>query len=527
MASPSGTHVVLYRAWRPASFSEVVGQRHVTITLVNALRSNRLSHAYLFCGPRGTGKTSVAKILAKAANCPDQENGEPCNKCPLCVGIASGQSLDVLEIDAASNRGIDEIRDLREKVRYSSAACRYKVYIIDEVHMLTPEAFNALLKTLEEPPPNVLFILATTDPHKVPTTIVSRCQRFNFHRLSVEEIVDRLGEVCSHLGIATEDGVLEAIARHADGGLRDALGLLDQCLLFSGEGDGAGGSIKHDDLRQLLGLADEDALLGVLKGWGEGDPLVVLKVVDRLHREGKDLRQFTRDLIGICRDLLLMLVSSGSQDAETLGDQKWLVALSKVLTAERLVEMLPALSRLEGDLRWATQPRLSLEVGLLGLIFETGRYRPQQRQRTEDECPVPQAPAPLAASSGDESSESSESSAGFGSIMQQWRQIIERVKKQRRPLSALLEPARPVRLENGKLLLAFGRDWGFHKEMVADMTNRTFLEKAIGEVTGQRVAVICIFENEIQAHREEDLVEAALREFEGVLVDLDDKVQEG
>lgn len=226
-------HIALYRAWRPQSFQDMVGQQHIIRTLQNAIRENRLSHAYLFSGPRGTGKTTAAKLLAKAVNCEKGPAPEPCNECDACRRITAGAVMDVLEIDAASNRGVDEIRDLREKVKYAPTEVRQKVYIIDEVHMLTTEAFNALLKTLEEPPPHVMFILATTEPHRLPATVISRCQRFDFRRVSLDEQTQRLRVICEQEGIAAEEEAIEYIARLSDGGMRDALSILDQISSFS------------------------------------------------------------------------------------------------------------------------------------------------------------------------------------------------------------------------------------------------------------------------------------------------------
>ncbi|MEM5794931.1 MAG: DNA polymerase III subunit gamma/tau, partial [Bacillota bacterium] len=247
-------YIALYRQWRPQDFEQLVGQEHISTTLKNAITSNRIAHAYLFSGPRGTGKTSTAKIMAKALNCLQGPTIHPCNACDRCKRIIDGSSMDVLEIDAASNRGIDEIRELREKVKFTPVDGRYKVYIIDEVHMLTTEAFNALLKTLEEPPAHAIFILATTEPHKIPATILSRCQRYDFRRIDSEAISGRLLKVLQEMSIEAEPEALGVIARFAEGGLRDALSILDQCIAFSGD------RITVEDVRSMLGLAGDEWL---------------------------------------------------------------------------------------------------------------------------------------------------------------------------------------------------------------------------------------------------------------------------
>ncbi len=293
-------YTALYRVYRSQTFQDVVGQEHVTITLRNALRENRLSHAYLFNGPRGTGKTSAAKIMAKAVNCEQPIDGEPCNQCDTCKAISNGSVTDVLEIDAASNRGVEEIRDIRDKVKFAPSDVRYKVYIIDEVHMLTTEAFNALLKTLEEPPSHVIFILATTEPHKLPATIISRCQRFDFHRIPLKVMVDLLQRICQSQGVQVEEQALQLVAKMAEGGARDALSLLDQAISYSKD------EVRASDIMQITGTVAQSYFSVLARHIAENDVAQVMEQFDRVMVQGKDPEQFLHDFLYYYRDMLLL-----------------------------------------------------------------------------------------------------------------------------------------------------------------------------------------------------------------------------
>ncbi|MEE9583241.1 MAG: DNA polymerase III subunit gamma/tau, partial [Dehalococcoidales bacterium] len=291
---------VFYRKWRPQTLAEVVGQEHVTRTLLNALSSERVSHAYLFCGPRGTGKTSSGRILAKAVNCLSSGNGEPCNTCALCQQITEGRALDVIEIDAASNTGVDDIRALRERVNYAPNQARYKVYIIDEVHMLTTSASNALLKTLEEPPPSVIFILATTEAHKVLPTILSRCQRFDFRRVSQKDMALKLGRICSSEGIKIEPEALRLIARSAAGSLRDAENLLQQLATYYGS------DVGLSQAQAMLGITGDERARELVGQIMDSDIAAGLKTINAVSNDGVDLKQFNRELVAYLRGLLLI-----------------------------------------------------------------------------------------------------------------------------------------------------------------------------------------------------------------------------
>ena len=358
-------YIALYRQWRPGSFKDLVGQTAVSRTLSHAISAGRIAHAYLFSGPRGTGKTSTAKILAKSLNCEKGPTPEPCGVCKNCTKIADGTALDVFEIDAASNRGIDEMRDLREKVKFTPAEGRYKVYIIDEVHMLTTEAFNALLKTLEEPPAHVVFILATTEPHKVPATIQSRCQRFDFRRITVEEIEARLAYVAQEMKIPCEKEALRLIARQADGGMRDALSLLDQCASLDGD------TLTAACVEENLGLIGHEPIYRLTKAIGERAKGEVLETIAELLALGKDPMQLLAELTLHLRSLMIY-EAAGAIAALNLADDTGaaLEEQKALFTQAQIMAMIARLHEAMAELRWTPQPRITLEVALLSLCRE-------------------------------------------------------------------------------------------------------------------------------------------------------------
>lgn len=352
----------LYRVWRPQQFIDVVGQEHVTKTLQNALFQEKISHAYLFSGPRGTGKTSAAKIFAKAVNCERSPSNEPCNECSSCLGITNGSIPDVIEIDAASNNGVEEIRDIRDKVKFAPSSVKYKVYIVDEVHMLSIGAFNALLKTLEEPPKHVIFILATTEPHKIPLTIISRCQRFDFKRISAQSIVNRMKTIVDETGVQYEEKALQVVARAAEGGMRDALSLLDQAISFSRD------EVTVEDALTVTGSVSQGFLNQLAIAIHERDAAKALEALEELLFLGKDPSRFIEDFILYYRDMLLFKTAPNLEESfeRVLLDDDFKILAEKV-NQEEIYLVIETLNKSQQEMRWTNHPRIFLEVAIVKL----------------------------------------------------------------------------------------------------------------------------------------------------------------
>jgi DNA polymerase-3 subunit gamma/tau len=524
---------VFYRKWRPQTLSEVVGQEPVTQTLRHAVESGKIAHAYLFCGPRGTGKTSTARILAKAVNCPNQAGGEPCNACDMCRSITEGRALDVIEIDAASNRGIDEIRSLREKANYAPSLARYKVYIIDEVHMLTEAACNALLKTLEEPPPHVIFVLATTEAHKVIATIVSRCQRFNFHRLRQTEIVDKLMLICKKEGIHIEPDSLRFIARAATGSLRDAENILQQMIAYYGN------RIKLEQIQTELGVSRDSRVRKLARCAVSGDAATGLRIINSLNCDGIDLRQFNLGLVEYLRGLLL--AKSGCEEAldvtsEDLAEMKSLAANAPM---DYLLKAVKSFSSI--DFRSDNYSALSLEMALLDCALSS---QPEKEQPTmtapAEEADAPEmtefpervgADVPLAMEPHKVETEiPSEALAGVASseiaskdtpqdidyLRSHWREFINSLRGEGSSgnLDAFLRSAcDPIALEDDTLILGFY--YSFHREKIEDAKYRHLVEKKLNEVFGRPYKIQCILldrkrEVPSQAGTQNPVIKAAL-----------------
>ena len=357
------SYLALYRKYRSKTFDEIIGQKHITQSLINQINNNQVGHAYLFTGTRGTGKTSIAKIFARAINCEHSNNGSPCGKCDVCQALSNNTNVDIMEIDAASNNRVDEIRDLREKVKYPPVVGKYKVYIIDEVHMLTDSAFNALLKTLEEPPEYVVFILATTEVHKLPATILSRCMRFDFKLVSQHDLEEHVKYIFKDSGISYEDEAVSIIAGLGAGSVRDTLSIADMCVAYSNN------NVTYSSVIDAIGLTDRETLKLLATAIIDGAEGELLQNIDNIAKSGKNITQLSKDLVGYVRDLLVVKTCKGYEDILKLPNSqlKELKELSDRTTNERLIEILNRLSRLDNEYRYTTNPRALLEITLVTL----------------------------------------------------------------------------------------------------------------------------------------------------------------
>lgn len=365
------SYTALYRKFRPQQFENVKGQEHIVTTLKNQIKADRIGHAYLFCGTRGTGKTTVAKIFAKAVNCEHPTDGSPCGECPVCKSIAAGTSMNVIEIDAASNNGVDNIRQIREEVAYRPTEGKYKVYIIDEVHMLSAGAFNALLKTLEEPPAYVIFILATTEVHKIPITILSRCQRYDFHRISIDTITARLSELMETEQVQVEERALRYVAKAGDGSMRDALSLLDQCIAFH-----LGEKLTYENVLEVLGAVDTEVFSQLLRQILEQDVVGAIRTIDRLVDEGRELGQMVNDFTWYLRNLLLIQSADDMEEVLDMSSEH-LAALkeeAQMVSSNTLIRYIRVFSELSNQIRYAAQKRILLEIAVIKLC------RPQMEE---------------------------------------------------------------------------------------------------------------------------------------------------
>jgi len=510
-------YTALYRKWRPTVFEDVIGQTHVTRTLMNQIANDNIAHAYLFSGTRGTGKTSTAKIFSRAVNCLNPKDQNPCNECDVCKGIMNESIMDVIEIDAASNNGVDDIRELRENVKYPPSKASYKVYIIDEVHMLSKGAFNALLKTLEEPPHYVIFILATTEPHKIPATIHSRCQRFEMKRVPYHLIEDHVKMICSHNEVTFEDEAIKMIVRNSDGAVRDALSILDQCLSF------ADGTLTHELVLDTLGMLSIEHIFELTNSIIKQETGQAMQVIDDMSKHGKDMQIFVKDYIDYLRNLMLMKVSTDLDDLIDLSKENIDKMINQVEQVElnTIIRWIQSLSELETEMKWSSQPRVLLEMGMLKLMrpdteqtiesllnrisklesaIQSGEIRvksvqsntPNRSSASQSAQKRPQRkevkPAPTEVQSEElPAVTGSVEGVELQDIKDKWNEVLAVIKKKKIATHALLIEGKLIKFKESLLTIAFDEGFGFHKMAVEKSENKKLIEDVVSRAFGGQI----------------------------------------
>ena len=532
-------YTALYREWRPKNFEDVVGQEHITTTLKNQIQNDRIAHAYLFCGTRGTGKTSTAKVMAKALNCLNPVNGEPCNECEMCKKINEGLAIDVTELDAASNNGVDKIRDIIDDAKYPPQEARFKVYIMDEVHMLSMGAVNAFLKTLEEPPANVIFILATTDPQKLPITILSRCQRFDFKRISKSDISDRLRKIVGAQGVLADEKSLELISRVSDGAMRDALSILDQAIAM---GDG---SVNYDSVVGMLGLVTNEYLFNITSAIIERNIQKAMNIIEEVVYAGKDINLFIKDLTGHFRNLLMAKVTNNPEEVLDMSMEN--INLIKEqgsrIRVEEIMRDIRILQEAEGNAKISKQARLYLELATIKMckieydtssevilarinrleeVIKSGKIQVAQAQQCsnqDDEVSNVQKRVATQDVINKEQAVTetpvievnTNATTSIGDIQRAWHDILEALKARRAMvIYASLMTGRPVACNNGIVLIKYEEEYAFNKIRLEKPDNIKVINEVVSEVMRERLKVRFTVETKEEAERnpEEVLLQA-------------------
>ncbi|MFR3072025.1 MAG: DNA polymerase III subunit gamma/tau [Paeniclostridium sp.] len=504
-------HKALYRAYRPQTFKDVVGQEHIIKTLKNQIQNNNVGHAYLFCGTRGTGKTSTAKIFARAVNCEDSVNEEPCNECEVCKDILNDNNMDVIEIDAASNNSVDDIREIRENVKYTPAKCKYKVYIIDEVHMLSQGAFNALLKTLEEPPSYVIFILATTEPHKIPATILSRCQRFDFKRVTVKDMSSRMKEICEDVNVEVDDRALNLIARNSQGALRDALSILDQCMSFSEN------KIEYKDVVDLLGTVNVEQLFEMADYVIKEDTKKCLEILNEFVIWGKDIKNLIDDLIDHFRNLMVCKVSNDLDEIISLPEEiiDQLKSQAETIETNEIIRILNILSVTQDDIKASSNPRVLAEVSIMKLsqpmfddskeallkrisnleeVIRSGNITVNNNQDTKEQVVTQE----------EEKYEEKEEiyyeevkSEDVKLVEKSWENILTNIKKDRNmPVYAILREAKDFNVNSNTLYIIFDDKFAFAKNKLSDVKTLSYIEGVVRDTINRSFGIKIILKSE-------------------------------
>lgn len=480
------SYVVLARRWRPQQFSDIIGQEHVSTTLTNAISNDRIAHSFIFSGPRGVGKTTTARILAKALNCETGPTATPCNECSSCQSITTGNSMDVLEIDGASNRGIDEIRNLRENIRFSPSQGKYRIYIIDEVHMLTKEAFNALLKTLEEPPEHAVFIFATTEIHRVPATILSRCQRFDFKRMPVETIIGHLQHICKEDGINIQKDALLEIAKKADGSMRDAQSILDQIISFSGT------DVSTDHVARALGIIDQEYFFKFSTGVREGNTKELLLLSRQLINDGVEIGEFLSGFEEHMRNLLVTLTVQSTEMINVSENwQQRFLDESKLFREEDLLHYIQQINDMQTALKWSSHPQMKFELGLLKMARMPSAVRIEEllekidliKKKNKINTPAagkvaPQSPPKM-----------QKAPLSYELICNKWPSVIQSIQSEKALLADAVSASKPYALEDSTLDVRFTKAHTFQYNMV--LKNKRFIENQLANIVGHTLILEC------------------------------------